>query len=467
MDVRGRTLQRWLLVAAGVCLAACLLRNLGVVTPVLPDVWDQAYHAAEYLSVAVGGLRAWRAQGTERAAWAVLALGMSGSAAGDVYYAVVLGGDPNPPYPSPADVGYLSIYPAAYAGLILLLGARSDRVPSALWLDGLICALASAAVGAAGVLGLAATTDDGFAAVATNLAYPLGDLTMLAFAIAVMVITGRSGGSTWRFIALAFAVWAVADAVFLNQVALGTYRELTPLDTCWPATYVLLAVAAGRPAERLDARRLRGGMLAIPATFTLVALGLLVMDHYSRRHVVALWLATAAIAVAVLRFGLTFRENLRTLGASEVEASTDALTGLGNRRALLADLERLAADATPERPVLLTLFDLDGFKAYNDSFGHLAGDALLHRLGHNLAETLGAAGSAYRVGGDEFCLLSAAPEADGLPEIAAAALSESGERFEIRSSYGSSWLTGVEDPSTALRLADQRMYANKRSGRRS
>src|SRR3954452_24926014 len=213
MSVRGQTFQRWLLVAASVCLGACLLRNLGVVTPVLANVWDQAYHAAEYLSIAVCALRGWRAEGTERAAWSVLALGLFGSAAGDVYYAIALEGDPNPPYPSPADVGYLSIYPAAYVSLVLLLRARAGRLDSALWLDGLICALASAAVGAAVALGVVVSTEGSFAAVATNLAYPLGDLTMLAFAIAVMVITGRSGGSTWRFIALAFGVWAVADAV--------------------------------------------------------------------------------------------------------------------------------------------------------------------------------------------------------------------------------------------------------------
>jgi diguanylate cyclase (GGDEF)-like protein len=188
----------------------------------------------------------------------------------------------------------------------------------------------------------------------------------------------------------------------------------------------------------------------------------LLYDHYDRLHEVAIWLATASVAAAVLRFALTFRENLRTLGASEIEAATDALTGLGNRRALLADLERHAADATPERPVVLTLFDLDGFKAYNDSFGHPAGDALLHRLGVTLAAALAGTGSAYRIGGDEFCVLSHAP----LPQHVIDALSERGEHFEIRSSFGSAQVTGGA-PADALRVADQRMYANKRSGRRS
>jgi hypothetical protein len=144
MAVRKWTLERWLLVAASVCLGACLLRNVGAVTPVLPRVWEKAYNGAEYLSIALCGLRAWRAHGTERAAWGMLTLGLFGFAAGDVYYTVALMGDRTPPYPSFADAGYLSIYPAAYVGLVLLLRARAGRLGSALWLDGVVCAFASA-----------------------------------------------------------------------------------------------------------------------------------------------------------------------------------------------------------------------------------------------------------------------------------------------------------------------------------
>jgi diguanylate cyclase (GGDEF)-like protein/putative nucleotidyltransferase with HDIG domain len=119
-------------------------------------------------------------------------------------------------------------------------------------------------------------------------------------------------------------------------------------------------------------------------------------------------------------------------------------------------------------PHALALFDLDGFKSYNDAFGHPAGDALLERLGSNLAAALGDTGRAYRMGGDEFCLL--APVADGDPEriarLAAAALSERGMRFDVGCSYGLVLLDGG-DPVEALRLADQRMYAHKGAGRRS
>jgi diguanylate cyclase (GGDEF)-like protein len=190
-----------------------------------------------------------------------------------------------------------------------------------------------------------------------------------------------------------------------------------------------------------------------------VALGLLMVDHYRPLNDIALWLACGAVASAVARFALTFRDNLRMLRSSEAEASTDALTGLGNRRALLRDLDR----ALTEPSTALVLLDLDGFKTYNDRFGHHAGDALLTRLGQRLAGV----GAAYRMGGDEFCLLvTGAGEA--LAARAVAALSESGEQFAIGCSYGVVELGAeAESASEALRMADQRMYAHKRSGRPS
>jgi diguanylate cyclase (GGDEF)-like protein len=152
------------------------------------------------------------------------------------------------------------------------------------------------------------------------------------------------------------------------------------------------------------------------------------------------------------------------------QALHDSLTGLPNRRRLAADLKQSLSNATTQRPLLLVLFDLDGFKAYNDTFGHPAGDALLTRLGHNLAAAVTVRGSAYRMGGDEFCLLASLDTED--PEhvtlTAAAALSEHGEGFAVTASYGSALLPAeAAEPSEALRMADQRMYARKSIGSRA
>jgi diguanylate cyclase (GGDEF)-like protein len=176
-------------------------------------------------------------------------------------------------------------------------------------------------------------------------------------------------------------------------------------------------------------------------------------------------LAMLAVALVLMALAaVSFRASRREL---ETAATCDVLTGLANRRQLLADLDRRTARAAAA-PVVLMLFDLDGFKNYNDTFGHLAGDALLTRLGHALARAVAPHGCAYRLGGDEFCVLANAAARDELELMATAALSEQGDGFAVTASYGA---VGIPDEADvageALRIADQRMYAQKDSGRAS
>jgi diguanylate cyclase (GGDEF)-like protein len=150
-----------------------------------------------------------------------------------------------------------------------------------------------------------------------------------------------------------------------------------------------------------------------------------------------------------------------------VEARTDALTSLRNRRALASDFASAVAEPPGDSELLLIMFDLDGFKQYNDTFGHLAGDSLLHRLGGRLAAVCEAhSGSAYRTGGDEFCVLvRSSPEtAEQLLDDTAAALQASGEGWRIGCSQGAAWIPSeATSESEALKLADERMYAHKAS----
>jgi diguanylate cyclase (GGDEF)-like protein len=159
-------------------------------------------------------------------------------------------------------------------------------------------------------------------------------------------------------------------------------------------------------------------------------------------------------------------ENERLLERSRDEAITDPLTGLGNRRAFKRDLEAVLPTVNPDRELLVAMFDLDGFKQYNDTFGHAAGDALLSRLATCLKETTSQAGTAYRMGGDEFCLIAQTDFEQGqvLLEAAVSALSDSGEGWEVGCSWGVTWMPSEADgPSQALRIADERMYAQKAS----
>ncbi len=120
--------------------------------------------------------------------------------------------------------------------------------------------------------------------------------------------------------------------------------------------------------------------------------------------------------------------------------------------------------ASDSSPAYLWFFDLNGFKRYNDSFGHLAGDTLLRRLGTRLREVIHPHGLVYRLGGDEFCVIISAPVADphALFAEARGALTETGGAFTIDASGGAVELPReATDASQALRLADQRMYREK------
>jgi two-component system cell cycle response regulator len=112
--------------------------------------------------------------------------------------------------------------------------------------------------------------------------------------------------------------------------------------------------------------------------------------------------------------------------------------------------------------------DLDGFKSYNDTFGHPAGDALLSRLGQRLHEAVADAGVAYRLGGDEFCVLVTGAASAATVQAAVPALTDRGEAFAIGNSHGTVVLDDPDcKPEDALRVADQRMYACKNGGRQS
>jgi diguanylate cyclase (GGDEF)-like protein len=145
-------------------------------------------------------------------------------------------------------------------------------------------------------------------------------------------------------------------------------------------------------------------------------------------------------------------------------AITDPLTRLGNRRKLAADLTERMETISYAEPLVLMVFDLDGFKTYNDTFGHMAGDALLARMGGKLAEVVSPAGTAYRLGGDEFCvILPAQPhQVPAAVAAAAGALREDGETFSIAASGGAVILPQeANSPDYALQLADERMYLRK------
>lgn len=453
-------------VAAGIGLGAFALHTL------LPDgeQLSRFFDYGVYYGIVVGAfaLTALRAVlvPLHRTGWTAMAVALGSYAVAELIWLVVLSGQESPPYPSWADLFYLGFFPASYVGVVLLFRARIRGVGAALWIDGLTAVLAMGALGSAVLVDAVLESTEGPpSTVATNLAYPLGDVLLLSLVVGAFALTGWQPGRAWLLIGTALAVFALGDSVYLFQTARGTYVEGTLLDVAWPAALLLIAYAAWQ--DRGHARPLRGtgrALLALPAACTAVAVGVLVLDHFRQVNLLAILLATLALAGVVARLGLTFRENGRLLALTLQEAVTDPLTGLGNRRRLVDDLGEVIVRAGGDDAHLLALFDLDGFKGYNDAFGHLAGDELLARLGAKLDAVPGLDVTAYRMGGDEFCLLApiAGTDVERLLDAAVTALSEHGEGFEVGCSFGAVHLPDeARDASSALRLADERLYAQK------
>jgi two-component system, cell cycle response regulator len=250
------------------------------------------------------------------------------------------------------------------------------------------------------------------------------------------------------------------SAILITLVLLATGVALSGGPTSPALPWLVLP--AGMVAARFRPQVVSAGLALTVAVILAVTLG---VDPHATLHDPVPVFTTLALLVAVVSI-------VWALQSAEMfqrgEATVDPLTGLANRRQLAEDLESVWAQATEEHPVRLLLFDLDGFKSYNDSFGHLGGDLLLGRLARAFKRAVGSGGCAYRLGGDEFCALLRADTGEAMVGDCLEALSAEGDGFTITSSYGSVTLpTEAADPHLALQLADERMYAHKDSSRAS
>jgi two-component system, cell cycle response regulator len=405
----------------------------------------------------------------ERGAWLALGVGLLLWALGQTYYSVVLYYASPAPFPSPADFGFLAFYPASYLALVLLLRARVAHLERLAWVDGLIGALAVAGVAAALIFPpvLGALEDSPFG-VAVSLAYPCFDLVLLGLLSGAFAASKWKTHGGWLLIAGALLLFGACDVVYLSVAGQST-AALNVASVGWPLAFLLLAGASWLPATatgtavaRAERRR-----IVVPIAMGMVGICLLAAGTFIPIGATAVLCGVACLVAVLLRLLITFEQNTRMLHVTEVRAVTDSLTGLANRRALMADLDD-AVSASPPEAMVLALYDLDGFKAYNDSFGHPAGDDLLLRLGRQLQASVEPHGRAYRLGGDEFCILARTRSlpAEAICEAAEQALCERGKGFKITASWGKVLIPVEVTTSTdALRVADRRMYAKK--GRRA
>lgn len=168
-------------------------------------------------------------------------------------------------------------------------------------------------------------------------------------------------------------------------------------------------------------------------------------------------------------------ERIRMMEKLQKLAITDGLTKLYNSRSFYSQLE-LEVDRFNryQHPLSLLLLDIDYFKDYNDTYGHLEGDKVLVRFSQIIKSCLRANDSAYRYGGEEFTVLL--PETGGeRAKLVAQRIRKSlevekfvprpGEEVQITISIGVTQYFRKEELSTFIQRADKAMYLSKQNGR--
>jgi two-component system cell cycle response regulator len=440
---------------------------LGVGDRGLADFAGAVYDAV-VLAAGVACLLRARAVPSERSGWTLMGLAILSWGAGEVYWTLFIDNDPTSPYPSPADALYLAFYPLAFAGLVELVRAHAHELDWRRWTDAAIAALGTAALGTAFVFDFVADRTSGSTVqIATTLSYPLGDIVMLSAIVGVIALSGWRPGRTWSLLLAGLTAQAVADIAYTLQSTNGVAPEGNWIDPIYLISAVLLGSVLWLPtaSEIRQAGRDEGWReLIVPALFAAVMIGLFAMRYFSAGSSLSTTLWALTMVAVIVRLALSVHENRSLLE----QVRTDPLTGLGNRGGMQVDLDAACERAGADAPVTLLLYDLNGFKRYNDSYGHPAGDELLLTLGKALQRAAGLSGTAYRIGGDEFCLLTHAAGDDlvQLKRRTAQALTTVARAVPISSSWGAATIpTEASDPKEALQLADVRMYAQKESRR--
>jgi diguanylate cyclase (GGDEF)-like protein len=152
-------------------------------------------------------------------------------------------------------------------------------------------------------------------------------------------------------------------------------------------------------------------------------------------------------------------------------ATTDELTGVKNRRRFREDLELLFAQADRHGlPLSLIMLDLDHFKQYNDTFGHPAGDEVLHWVGTTLQASVRGHDVIARFGGEEFVMLLPATDEDEAMEVAERLRSAIASRAWPHGKMTASLGVATSDPDTPdaaalVDCADRALYQSKQAGR--
>jgi diguanylate cyclase (GGDEF)-like protein len=279
-----------------------------------------------------------------------------------------------------------------------------------------------------------------------------------------------SGGVLW-LVAAQFPLFAGAGHLraALSFLVSGSFVTATALE-----------VASGRD-ERLWSRNAALFLFCIHSVILIGRVPESLLGHWIPDHVISRSQLLAAFSLETLLFVVASAFILlamvkeRSEGEQIARASTDALTGIANRRAFFEVGEaRIEENRRIRIPTAVALFDLDHFKQINDAYGHAAGDAALKLFARTAAAELRQRDLLARIGGEEFaCVMpnlsarEAAAVADRIRiAFAAAALDGGGATFHATVSAGV-FVASESDLSLDRMLAgaDRALYEAKRGGR--
>ncbi|MCO7219858.1 diguanylate cyclase [Klenkia sp. PcliD-1-E] len=296
----------------------------------------------------------------------------------------------------------------------------------------------------------------------------------------------RPGGTRWVYagamallVSLAVVV-RVRDRVGPRLVAVlvlvgDLVYVVVALSITDPVQYappLMLLFCAFSAAWFLDGWPLRAHLAVVP-----VACWLALQASFEATAALAVQVVVQSVILDVTTLGVVWlrRQVQRLVADTERLSSTDPLTGLANRRSLVAGGDRLWRQAQRDgASVAACVLDLDRFKELNDEHGHAAGDAVLQAVATQLAGTVRPADVLARTGGEEMVVLGlvrGSADARQLGERLRAAVQRAGDRHPVTASVGVA-VAGPhpdDDPQDAVRKlidrADLAMYTAKQTGR--
>jgi diguanylate cyclase (GGDEF)-like protein len=413
-----------------------------------------------------------------RAVPLTLGLGVLSWSVGDLFLTIQSTGGGSPPIPSISDLFWVTFYPIVYVALVLLMRRHIKKLVPATWLDGAVAGLGAAGVCACFAFNTILQSIGGDASavtVATDLAYPIGDVLLLILAVGGTAIIPGRRNPQWLLLAGAIGINTVGDTFNLFATS-GSSSHVGSIfnGIAWPASILLISMSMWlRPGHSNPLAAQRTAGFVLPGLGATAGLAILFFGTLHRVTPVAIGLATATLVTVGIRLGLSVRRLRSLTEKRHRQAITDELTGLSNRRHLFYLLNAFFADhadpRTPERHLSLLFVDLDHFKEINDSFGHSAGDELLRQLGPRLTSSLRDSDVLVRVGGDELAVVIMDTDADYAASVAQRLMAKLEEPFvldavsvRISASIGiASAPADATDSAALLRCADLAMYRAK------